>query len=150
MFHISFLKPEPLVQLHSSENEFSSLCDFFLLHMSPICHLFLYATIWKYMKQTILFIVFLLKVLPIKLYVITYSLHWCRFAHPYLAFLMFVPTSLIGLLLPRLTWVFPYKHVLCGTLSVILFGYARACMYISGHFPCWKRIQYMMMFLCLY
>lgn len=119
-----------------------------------ICHLYV---IYFFMLQSeniwnkqILFIVFLLKMLPIKLYVITYSLHWCRFAHPYLAFLMFVPTSLIGLLLPRLTWVFPYKHVLCGTLSVILFGYARACMYISGHFPCWKRIQYMMMFLCLY
>uniref|UniRef100_A0A804Q9R4 Zn-dependent exopeptidase superfamily protein n=2 Tax=Zea mays TaxID=4577 RepID=A0A804Q9R4_MAIZE len=36
------------------------------------------------------------------------AMNW--FAHPYLAFLMFVPTSLIGLLLPRLTWVFPYKH----------------------------------------
>ncbi|ONM52889.1 Zn-dependent exopeptidase superfamily protein [Zea mays] len=30
------------------------------------------------------------------------AMNW--FAHPYLAFLMFVPTSLIGLLLPRLTW----------------------------------------------
>lgn len=28
----------------------------------------------------------------------------CRFAHPYLAFLMFVPTSLAGLFLPRIVW----------------------------------------------
>ncbi|CAD6225992.1 unnamed protein product [Miscanthus lutarioriparius] len=30
------------------------------------------------------------------------AMNW--FAHPYLVFLMFVPTSLIGLLLPRVTW----------------------------------------------
>lgn len=30
------------------------------------------------------------------------AMNW--FAHPYLAFFMFVPTSLVGLLLPRITW----------------------------------------------
>jgi hypothetical protein len=30
----------------------------------------------------------------------------CRFAHPYSAFFMFVPASLVGLLLPRFIWVF--------------------------------------------
>ena len=30
----------------------------------------------------------------------------CRFAQPYLAFLMFVPSSLVGLLIPRTIWRF--------------------------------------------
>jgi hypothetical protein len=33
------------------------------------------------------------------------AMNW--FAHPYLAFFMFVPASLVGLLLPRSIWVFP-------------------------------------------
>ena len=28
----------------------------------------------------------------------------CRFAHPYLAFIMFIPPALIGLLIPRTVW----------------------------------------------
>ena len=28
----------------------------------------------------------------------------CRFAHPYLAFMMFIPGSLVGLLIPRIVW----------------------------------------------
>lgn len=29
---------------------------------------------------------------------------YCRFAHPFLALMMFVPCSLVGLLIPRVIW----------------------------------------------
>ncbi|ONM52892.1 Zn-dependent exopeptidase superfamily protein [Zea mays] len=46
------------------------------------------------------------------------AMNW--FAHPYLAFLMFVPTSLIGLLLPRLTWVYTLAGLSGGFLTFFI------------------------------
>ncbi|KAL6639103.1 hypothetical protein ACP70R_022833 [Stipagrostis hirtigluma subsp. patula] len=61
------------------------------------------------------------------------AMNW--FAHPYLAFFMFVPTSLIGLLLPRITWGLSEQAHFWGAFgfySVITMAYVLAGL--SGGF----------------
>lgn len=49
----------------------------------------------------------------LRLLVSSHSMNW--FAHPYLAFLMFVPCSLVGLLIPRIVWKhFPHTQNISG------------------------------------
>lgn len=64
---------------------------------------------------------------------------------------MFVPTSLIGLLLPRVTWVFSLS-LLCGTLSVVVFldMLVPVCLYmVTSLVEEGYNEKYMMMFLCI-
>lgn len=63
---------------------------------------------------------------------------------------MFVPTSLIGLLLPRVTWVFSLS-LLCGTLSVVFLDMlVPVCLYmVTSLVEEGYNEKYMMMFLCI-
>ncbi|XP_062189440.1 uncharacterized protein LOC133892593 isoform X2 [Phragmites australis] len=61
------------------------------------------------------------------------AMNW--FAHPYLAFFMFVPTSLVGLLLPRITWGLSEQAYFWGAFglySLITMAYVLAGL--SGGF----------------
>ncbi|WOL03722.1 endoplasmic reticulum metallopeptidase 1 [Canna indica] len=70
-----------------------------------------FATLFDFIKGMLFHIVSLVFAiaLPVvsavlRLYFSTHAMNW--FAHPFLAFLMFVPCSIVGLLLPRTVWAF--------------------------------------------
>ncbi|XP_074557502.1 uncharacterized protein LOC141813432 [Curcuma longa] len=81
----------------------------FFLHFPNTAVNILFATLFDFIKGMLfhaLSLVFAI-VVPVmfavlRLFFSTQAMNW--FAHPILAFLMFVPSSLVGLLLPRTTW----------------------------------------------
>ncbi|KAJ6356329.1 hypothetical protein OIU78_004440, partial [Salix suchowensis] len=81
----------------------------FLLHFWDSRSRSCFATFYDFVKGllfhaagTILAIIFPVILATVRLFFSSYAMNW--FARPYLAFLMFVPTSLVGLLIPRTVW----------------------------------------------